>query len=376
MEHPFMKTIYAKRFDATAYAHYLAGQLFVFRELEGLCSTHMSEAPLAAVYDTKLCRSSALAADLRFWCRAAGQDLSAAPSPATAAYLEQLRADGGHPWLLLCHHFLQYNAVLSGGQFLGRLVGEAAQEKGWAAAGAAGDGAAFYTFDQERQPAHARVQRYLDDVDALDIAPALRDQMLECMRRIYRLLLAMLDEVYQLAPLPGASYEASRAAGTGPSSAPANTAGATGAAGSKIPPPPMEPASRDVTLEELHKHCDGPQLLTSVLGRIYDVTIAPDLFGPGGPYTMFSGHDGTFNLAVMSLKKVTLDKFDYQLDDDDKECLADWIAYFDNRYGRPVGRLSDRRHPVGVKDLPRATKIPFSGISDGGDAAQEAKSKL
>ena len=26
------------------------------------------------------------------------------------------------------------------------------------------------------------------------------------------------------------------------------------------------------------------------------------------------GHDGTYNLAVMSLKKQTLDKFDYELE--------------------------------------------------------------
>eukprot|EP00415_Alexandrium_ostenfeldii_P002179 UN2179 len=79
---------------------------------------------------------------------------------------------------------------------------------------------------------------------------------------------------------------------------------------------------------------------------------------------MFAGHDGTYNLAVMSLKKQTLDKFEYELDDDDKECLADWLAYFDNRYSRPIGTLSGKRHAVSLGDLPRAKKIPFSDVED------------
>merc|ERR1740129_2675752 len=82
---------------------------------------------------------------------------------------------------------------------------------------------------------------------------------------------------------------------------------------------------------------------------------------------MFAGHDGTYNLAVMSLKKHTLNKFDYELDDDDKECLADWIAYFDNRYSQPLGEIRDRQHAVSLGQLPRATKIPFSNEYDEDD---------
>lgn len=83
---------------------------------------------------------------------------------------------------------------------------------------------------------------------------------------------------------------------------------------------------------------------------------------------------------------------EYVLEQDDKECLADWIlgihlfffpcfrrwinhhrsqqiggfwvvdppriAYFDNHYGKPLGTL-DKQHCIALKDLPRATKIPF-----------------
>lgn len=108
----------------------------------------------------------------------------------------------------------------------------------------------------------------------------------------------------------------------------------------------------------------GIPMLTSLLGRVYDVSAAKDLFGAGAPYEMFTGHDGTYNLAVMSLKKKSLDKFDYELDEEEQECLSDWIAYFDNRYGRPVGRLTGRTHSISLSELPPATKIPFSDPDD------------
>merc|ERR1711963_918179 len=115
---------------------------------------------------------------------------------------------------------------------------------------------------------------------------------------------------------------------------------------------------------ELAEHANGggtgSALWTSLLGRVYDVTSGNEFFGPGGPYEMFAGHDGTYMLAVMSLKKQFLDKFTYEIDDEDKETLSEWIAYFDNRYGQPIGELSDREHCLKVKDLPPAQKIPFS----------------
>jgi len=360
MEHPFMKTIYAKSFDLTAYAQYLSGQYLVFRELERLCALGSSEVPLKAVHDEQLHRGDALARDLRFWAGAAWEDKAAAPSPSTARYLERLHQDASDPWLLLCHHFLQYNAVLSGGQFLGRNVSERAHSEGLAAAGAsaADSGAAFYEFAPECQPTHARVQRYIDDLDALTIPPELRDRMLQCMRDVYILLLAMFDEGYNAAPIAGISYEASKSFADGASPS------AGGKKRKGPPPPPSAPASRKFTLKELHEHSEGKQLLTAVLGRVYDVSVARDLFGKKGPYEMFTGHDGTFNLAVMSMKTNTLDKFDYELEDEDKACLADWIAYFDSRYGCPLGTLRDRRHGITLKDLPRATKIPFEELDE------------
>lgn len=355
-----MRTIYAKTFDKEAYAKYLAGQYLLFKELEALCSAQRTAAPLAAVYDEALHRTAPLARDLHVWWGSHWQQKAATPSPQTAAYLGRLRSDASDPWLLLCHHFLQYNAVLSGGQYLGSMVAT----KTPAAAPA---GVEFYTFGPECLPTHARVQRYLDEMDKLPITPELRDRMLECMRAVYRLLLSMFDEAYTLAPVEGVSYADSKAQ-------------ASPAVKSSIPPPPLDPVEKAFTAAQLLKHngqSDHLPLLTSVLGRVYDVSVGKEFFGKGGPYEMFAGHDGTYNLAVMSLKKHTLDKFDYELDAEDKECLSDWIAYFDNRYGRPVGQLSDRKHAVSMKDLPRATKIPFSNSSEETTApATVATSKL
>jgi len=381
MEHPFMRSVYAKSFDTDAYVAYLSGQYAIFSELERLCASHRAQEPLNAVYDEALHRSAALLADIRFWGGEGLRPSSAVPSKSTAKYLQRLQADSLDPWLLFCHHFLNYNAVLSGGQFLGGMVS--------ARAGAEPPiGAEFYAFPTECLPAHGRVQQYIDQVDALPISEQLRGRMLECMQAVYALLLEMFDEVYAMAPVAGISYGQSKAAsatdGNAASGADGNGSGEDSSQcgrGSKVPPPPFEAADRQMTMSELKRHNAmdaatlGIPLLTSVLGRVYDVSCARDLFGVRGPYEMFAGHDGTYNLAVMSLKTKTLDKFTYHLDDEERCCLADWIAYFDNRYGRPVAQLSGEDHSVKLSELPRAVKIPFaSEDEDEDDTAASASS--
>eukprot|EP00747_Dinoflagellata_sp_TGD_P179590 gnl/TRDRNA2_/TRDRNA2_30636_c0_seq1.p1 gnl/TRDRNA2_/TRDRNA2_30636_c0~~gnl/TRDRNA2_/TRDRNA2_30636_c0_seq1.p1 ORF type:complete len:408 (+),score=77.70 gnl/TRDRNA2_/TRDRNA2_30636_c0_seq1:67-1290(+) len=367
MEHPFMKSIYARTFDKEAYVQYLVGQYHVFSQMEAMSTAHRDEVPISAVYDQALHRGDAILSDLKFW---AGDRWQAAPdaatiSAATARYLEQLHKDAADPWLLLCHHFLQYNAALSGGQFLGRMVSERA--------GADGIGAAFYRFPLKGKKPHGRVQEYIEAVDQLTISAEKRDQMVVCMRQVYALLFAQFDEAYALAPVDGISFEQGKAAVA------ANTAGSSEASGgaaakksaSTSVPPPLEPGSKKFTLKQLRGYngeVDGQPIMTSLLGRVYDVTSGKDLFGPGGPYEMFAGHDGTYNLGVMSLKKNTLDKFKYKMDAEDHMTLAEWLAYFDNRYGQPVGMLSDKTHPIKVADLPLAKKIPFSNSSASGAA--------
>ena len=343
MEHPFMKSIYAESFDTEAYCQYLAGLLHIFSALESLCAAKNAGPPLSSVDDQVLHRREALRKDLAVWWGSDWEKKAEKISPATADYLEQLQKDSADPWLLLCHHFLQYNAVLSGGQFLGSKVSNRAKKT-------FPSGVEYYTFALPKdQLTHARVQCYLDEVDKFEISQELRDRMLECMRRVYQLILATFDEAYNVCKVEGVSYASVKKSGKA------------------SVPPPMEPGDRNFTASEL-ANFDGSDpskpLLTSVLGRIYDVSNGKVSFGPDGPYAMFAGHDGTYNLAVMSLKKQTVDKFKYVLEQDDKECLSDWIAYFDNHYGRPLGILRDRTHAIAIKDLPRATKIPFQETSE------------
>eukprot|EP00427_Karlodinium_veneficum_P043398 CAMPEP_0169268128 /NCGR_PEP_ID=MMETSP1016-20121227/47598_1 /TAXON_ID=342587 /ORGANISM="Karlodinium micrum, Strain CCMP2283" /LENGTH=354 /DNA_ID=CAMNT_0009352745 /DNA_START=9 /DNA_END=1074 /DNA_ORIENTATION=- len=354
MDHPFMKSIYAQTFDREAYTQYLVGQYLIFHELERLASASATKEPFASIFDEDLHRSVALENDLLFWCGKDWRDRLATPSGEVLRYLDRLRMDSQDEWLLLCHHFLHYNAMLSGGQFLGDMVSSrAAKEHPGQAPGA---GAAVYRFPQSiLSTDDARVQRYLDAFDAINISAGTRDRMLSCMRDVYRLLLALFSEAYAIAPVEGIDYAQSKASEAG------------------IPPPPLTPLKNTFTLQQLQ---NSKGILTSLLGRVYDCEVGKEFFGPGGPYEMFAGHDGTYNLAVMSLKKKTLNKFKYKLEDEDKETLADWIAYFDHKYGAPVGTLIGVKHPISLNDIPRAKKIPFSETNASSASSSVPPSKL
>ena len=52
----------------------------------------------------------------------------------------------------------------------------------------------------------------------------------------------------------------------------------------------------------------------------------------------------------MSLKKSDLDVFEYTLDEDDRQTLADWIEYFRVKYGA-IGRFVVT-HPIELSELP------------------------
>lgn len=102
------------------------------------------------------------------------------------------------------------------------------------------------------------------------------------------------------------------------------------------------------------QHCssENERIMLCILGLAYDVSSGREFFGPRGPYRVFAGHDATWGLATMNLAKKNVDVFEYSPDDDDLQTLADWIAYFDVKYGR-VGVVTDVKHPISLGDLPK-----------------------
>ncbi|GMH42109.1 hypothetical protein BSKO_10028 [Bryopsis sp. KO-2023] len=95
---------------------------------------------------------------------------------------------------------------------------------------------------------------------------------------------------------------------------------------------------------ELKRNCGrwGKPIYLAIKGVIYDVSQAPELYGPDGPYHIFAGRECARSLAALDLsEKMLTDKTD-DLDDKCQSTLSDWIAKFNTRYP-VVGKVSKRR---------------------------------
>lgn len=109
----------------------------------------------------------------------------------------------------------------------------------------------------------------------------------------------------------------------------------------------------DVTEEEL-KAYDGSDpkkpLLMAIKGQIYDVSRGRMFYGPGGPYSMFSGHDATRALALMSFDPQDLTGNTDGLSDSEIEVLEDWELKFTEKYPK-VGLLVPKAATVDQHSL-------------------------
>eukprot|EP01044_Picomonas_judraskeda_P015934 COSAG03_NODE_2754_length_2473_cov_1.385847_2_plen_275_part_00 len=194
MDHPFMKAIYDQSVANDTFHRYLAGQYHLFRALEEHLAIAATTPPLDAVHDASLARTTALESDLRHHCGgrwAQAEGLTADASNALRNYIEQLSKDAASPHRLLCHHFLQYNAVLSGGSYLRRML-----NKKFERPEGNQEGVAFFCFAHvpvSKQAAY--VQSYCKKLDKLSLSGQQRNEMLACMKLVYKLTLAMLDEL-------------------------------------------------------------------------------------------------------------------------------------------------------------------------------------
>eukprot|EP00455_Lapot_gusevi_P056771 TRINITY_DN9515_c0_g1_i2.p1 TRINITY_DN9515_c0_g1~~TRINITY_DN9515_c0_g1_i2.p1 ORF type:complete len:202 (+),score=68.09 TRINITY_DN9515_c0_g1_i2:49-654(+) len=111
-------------------------------------------------------------------------------------------------------------------------------------------------------------------------------------------------------------------------------------------PPKPEPL-KSLTLAQLRayngvKSEQNPdaKIYICVNGKIYDMTSAPDYYGPGGSYHVFAGHDATRALAQTDLSPSALDRPVDDLGPYERSVLGDWVARFDFKYP-VVGDVTD-----------------------------------
>jgi len=313
MDHPWMKMIYSKVFSIKQYASWLAQMHAVFQRLE----QHLESKPLEGVHDAGLLRTPALESDLQQllgsdWREQANKALQSCP--AAQQYLEHLEEDALDVNLLLAHHFLNYNAVLSGGEYLGRMV----SEKLCVPHGA--PGVRFYCFDGVSEgKGPSRVQKYLASLDTLEISIEDREHMLATMRRIYTDTEAMMTEVYNIQPVDGHSYHEAKAA--------------SDAEG----PPKTLPEHQlvNLTLDELKTYTgsDNGRILICLAGELLDVSAGRDVYGPGCSYALLAGHDVTRCLANMSLEPSELDDLGWEpTSEEDETALQRWREKLTAKY--------------------------------------------
>ena len=91
--------------------------------------------------------------------------------------------------------------------------------------------------------------------------------------------------------------------------------------------------------------------LTSVKGKIYDVSSRGEFYGPGGPYHCFAGRDASRALALGSLEeKDVLNSSLDGLNATELEALEEWIQSYDMKYDvvgfYPFGTISESAGPA------------------------------
>ncbi|OWA52181.1 putative Membrane-associated progesterone receptor component 2 [Hypsibius exemplaris] len=111
------------------------------------------------------------------------------------------------------------------------------------------------------------------------------------------------------------------------------------------PPPLPKMVKRDFTLQELRPYDGSPtapegRVLIAVNGKVFDVTRGKGFYGPGGPYDVFAGRDGSRGLGTFALDAPASDAYDdlSDLTIDQMNQVREWEAQFEEKYDL-VGRL-------------------------------------
>ncbi|GMG98812.1 hypothetical protein Nepgr_000652 [Nepenthes gracilis] len=99
--------------------------------------------------------------------------------------------------------------------------------------------------------------------------------------------------------------------------------------------------SMEFTSQQL-KQYDGSvpsrPIYVAIKGRVFDVTTGVNFYGPGGPYSMFSGKDASRALAKMSKNDEDVSPSLDGLSEKELGVLADWEKKFEAKYP-VVGRV-------------------------------------
>ena len=92
--------------------------------------------------------------------------------------------------------------------------------------------------------------------------------------------------------------------------------------------------SRKFTIKELHQFngINKEEIYVSILGKVYDVTKSKEMYGKGGSYHVFAGHDATLCLAFTSLESEHLDKPLQNVDDDAMGRVNAFKDRFESKY--------------------------------------------
>jgi len=165
-----------------AYRDMLVQFLPVYAAIEELVAPHRADPRFARLFDAALDRTPILVNDIAALGLADETVL-----PATAAYIDHLRAIADSPVALLAHHYTRYLGDLSGGQFIGKAI---------ARSSGLGDGPGMRWFDFSILGA---LTAYKDDyraaIDALDMDEAGVRLLIDETHAAYRANSAILDDL-------------------------------------------------------------------------------------------------------------------------------------------------------------------------------------
>jgi len=122
------------------------------------------------------------------------------------------------------------------------------------------------------------------------------------------------------------------------------------------PLPPMK--KRDFTPRQL-KPFDGTKsdenpdsrVLIGVLGKVYDMTKGKSFYGPGGPYSVFAGHDASRALAKFEVHLIS-DEYDDLSDLTQSELneVKEWELQFSEKYTLVGKLLKPGEQPTSYSD--------------------------